>query len=536
MTWTNQIGDLFKISALADRAPQFLRECRSRFTPRGVFAAVGLTVVAIAILMLGAWTDVTSYPQRYCALRELSDCTMQTVRWDRWWQGIFRTLTGSIPYIAIGLGMFQIVGDLQQEERQGTLNFLRLSPRSSWGILLGKLFGVPILVYLALAIALPFHWFVGLMGRIPIGFILSYDFYLGIDLLCFYSAALLSGLLGARTARQTGQNLATGSLVLSVPLLSFIILGWLTIYRWITVWEPFSEILQFGNAQPNVRWFGLALTTNPFLGFSIGLIQTGVFLALIWWVLHRCYQTPQNTVLSKVQSYVLVAATQFNVLGYLFDRESSPVSSLDGRWISILFPSWILFTIVICLLTPHRQMLIDWMNSRRKPLWQDLLVGEQSPVQGAIAINLLLFGLSVIPILWSSGVLQSSSDPIWLLLNVILTFSLALSLMMVYAALIQLLMSARNPKRGVWTVGILAFVITVPLICSWILMIADSRSELARILLLFTPFSPGALIRSDRFVSGVGVSWLVVGLEWLLVLGLTHLLVRRLKSFERSTF
>jgi hypothetical protein len=528
MTWTNQIGDL---------APQLLRECRSRLTPRGVFAAVGLTLVAITLLVLAAWTDVTSFPQRFCTnLNNIDNCTIKTVDWARWWQGMFTTVSWSIPYIAIGLGMFQIVGDLQQEERQGTLNFLRLSPRSSWGILLGKLFGVPILVYLALAIVLPFQWFVGLMGQVPIGLLLSYTFYLGIDLVCFYSVALLSGLLGARSARQAGQNLATGSLTLSVPLLSFIVVGLLYNYRWTTVWQPFSKLLwDRGFNSSAVYWFGLPLSF-PLFAIGVGLLQTAIFLALVWWVLHRCYQTPQNTVLSKVQSYVLVAASQLNFLGYALDPVMNDRGS-NTSWMSVLFTSWTLFIIVISNLTPHRQMLIDWMNSRRRPLFLDLLVGEQSPIHLAIAVNLLLFGLPVFPILLSGGLFTAkfSSDPVWFLANVILTLGLSFSLMMVYAALIQLLLSARNSKRGVWTIGIVAFVVTVPLICSWIAMIADSRSVVGRILLLLTPFSPAALTSSDRFLSGLGISWLVVGLEWLLVFGLTYLLARRLKSFERPT-
>ena len=45
------------------------------------------------------------------------------------------------------MGTYLLIADLSREERRGTLNFIRMSPESAKNILLGKLLGVPILVY-----------------------------------------------------------------------------------------------------------------------------------------------------------------------------------------------------------------------------------------------------------------------------------------------------------------------------------------------------------------------------------------------------
>ncbi|RQH23304.1 hypothetical protein D5R40_27115 [Okeania hirsuta] len=59
--------------------------------------------------------------------------------------------------ILIG-GVYMLVADLAKEKRLGTLNFIRLSPQSIQKILLGKLLGVPILIYLALVLGSYWIW------------------------------------------------------------------------------------------------------------------------------------------------------------------------------------------------------------------------------------------------------------------------------------------------------------------------------------------------------------------------------------------
>ena len=96
-------------------------------------------------------------------------------------------------------GTYLIINDLSQEERKGTLNFIRLSPQSETSIFTGKMLGVPALIYLVFIAAIPFHLFTGISGNIPIVNILF--FYLTLVATCtfFYSLASLFGIFGGKT-------------------------------------------------------------------------------------------------------------------------------------------------------------------------------------------------------------------------------------------------------------------------------------------------------------------------------------------------
>ena len=114
--WINHIGNW---------NPQFLRECRGHLKPRSVIAAVG-TSVLLQVLLILSQTSV------------YNDIRISA-------RNIFQILTWTLPYFLLVVGGYYLVNDLAQEEKRGTLNFIRLSPRPAKEILLGKLLGVPIL-------------------------------------------------------------------------------------------------------------------------------------------------------------------------------------------------------------------------------------------------------------------------------------------------------------------------------------------------------------------------------------------------------
>jgi hypothetical protein len=75
-----------------------------------------------------------------------------------------------------------------REERRGTLNFIRLSPQPAKTIFIGKIFGVPILLYLVCLLALPFHLGAGLLAGIPLSLILAFYGVLIASCAFFYHA------------------------------------------------------------------------------------------------------------------------------------------------------------------------------------------------------------------------------------------------------------------------------------------------------------------------------------------------------------
>ncbi|MCX7596246.1 MAG: ABC transporter permease subunit, partial [Fischerella sp.] len=113
--------------------------------------------------------------------------------WRDHWEYIFLSLTVIFIFTLLVAGTYLLINNLAQEEHRGTLNFLRLSPQSEASILTGKMLGVPILIYLAIAAAIPLHLVAGRSAKIAFTHILSFYAVLAGSCIFFYSAAFLLG-------------------------------------------------------------------------------------------------------------------------------------------------------------------------------------------------------------------------------------------------------------------------------------------------------------------------------------------------------
>lgn len=81
---------------------------------------------------------------------------------------LFHRLTWVMLLLLMAIGSYWLVKDLSKEYRRGTFTLIRLSPQASRSILLGKLLGVPILLYLAMALAIPLHLWAALSGGVSL--------------------------------------------------------------------------------------------------------------------------------------------------------------------------------------------------------------------------------------------------------------------------------------------------------------------------------------------------------------------------------
>ena len=107
------------------------------------------------------------------------------------YRSIFQTLFWCGLFLLMVMGSYLLAKDIAWEEKRGTLAFLRLTPEPSEKILLGKLLGVPILLYLAIALAIPLH--LGIAIRAGLSPFLILNHYLLVICACglAYSYALL---------------------------------------------------------------------------------------------------------------------------------------------------------------------------------------------------------------------------------------------------------------------------------------------------------------------------------------------------------
>jgi hypothetical protein len=125
--------------------PQLRRELKTRLT------RPNLTIATLISLLTQILTLILPDP------RVLEFNNHDWYITPAWWLNICELLDREIwSALAIG-GIYLIAKDFDREIRTGTLDLVNLSPAQPWEIVLGKLLGVPVLIYWVVLLALPLH-------------------------------------------------------------------------------------------------------------------------------------------------------------------------------------------------------------------------------------------------------------------------------------------------------------------------------------------------------------------------------------------
>ncbi|MEG3848224.1 hypothetical protein QT971_16540 [Microcoleus sp. herbarium19] len=424
---------------------------------------------------------------RFCVLKATTDtkpgekCLADTlgnilIDWPKWWVEIFIWLSIFSVLALLVAGTYMLVGDLDKEERRGTLNFIRLSPQSANTIFLGKIFGVPILLYLAAILVIPLHLYSGLAAHIPLHEILG--FYMAVAASCalFYSTAMLFGLttswLGGfqpwlaggialfvfviSTIQLTVSAVDLGTFVSSIGILRYLISG--TISRY--------DFGSLGADIDKLQWFYLPIGKNIVSGLILSLSICGIGTYWMWQGWQRRFPNPTTTVLSKRQSYFAVICCQPIILG--FALQSEPLAY--GKTFPLLTLNLVLFLIVIASLTSERQSLYDWARYRQQivptghKLWRrypllDLVWSEKSPAIIAIAINLLSSSFILLSglILLIPQIELEKSDT-----SILLSVIFGINLILIYATITQLFLFLKTRNQEIWAAGTIGGAILLP--------------------------------------------------------------------------
>lgn len=274
MVWTNRIGNW---------NPQFLRECRGHLKPRSIIATLGSSLLFQVLLCLFFLRTEGQIPIT-----------------DRWLY-LCRFLTWTIPYFLLIVGSYYLVNDLAQEERRGTLNFIRLSPRPANDILLGKLLGVPILPYLGIASVIPLHFWSILQAQLsPTFFFSYYSLLIATAGVCF-SLALLTGVTQQLRPQQTPTAIAFAAL--SLFFFAPIFMLWNSNTSWHRL-NNLSRLFQRDGFLESINWLYISLTNNTFWPHVFTLVNLIIVGRLIWKTLERLFHQPRTTLLSKRISYI----------------------------------------------------------------------------------------------------------------------------------------------------------------------------------------------------------------------------------------
>ncbi|NER39318.1 MAG: ABC transporter permease [Oscillatoria sp. SIO1A7] len=492
------------LDKLSDINPQLFREIKGRFTPRNLGIAAALSLGGQLLLAIAFWGQLPfgkvtkpelSVYSKYCTgALEYTDkvhyhsdsypCHFDgaghfIINWQLWWLDIFLWLSFISVGVLLVASVYMLVSDLAKEEHRGTLNFIRLSPRSAQTVLLGKLLGVPILLYLAILLAMPLHLWAGMAARIPLAQILSYDALVAAACIFFSSAAMLFGLI---TAWLRGFQAWLGSgLVLFFLWISALKLDSYeavdkTALDLINLFNPcfllpylistlrgnlptIENYFRCNDCWASWQWIFLPIGRSVIAVAILMLLNFALWTWWIWQGLSRRFPNPSATWLSKTLSYGFVASFEVVTLGLAMQSNSNWEDSLI--WLLVL--NLLFFLGLIAALSPHRQALQDWARYRAASAsshnagvgfqWQDLIWGEKSPAPVAIALNLLFTSalIGAWSLLFSTG-----GDRYQGLASLAINFTI----ICIYAVLAQILLLMKSKKRAIWAtvvIGGLAF-------------------------------------------------------------------------------
>ncbi|KAB8320014.1 ABC transporter permease [Tolypothrix campylonemoides VB511288] len=441
--------------------------------------------------------------------------------WREHWEYIFLSLSVIFIFTLLVAGTYLLINNLATEERRGTLNFIRLTPQSETSILTGKMLGVPILIYLVIFTAIPLHFIAGRAANIATSYILSFWTVLVAGCIFFYSAALLFGLC-CRGFSGFQPWLGSGAVLLFLIVTMQIVWASSNLNHstaWFTLLSPFdmTEYL-FPNLFfkrynfeliKKVQFFYMPIGRNLVGLIGLHLLNYGLWTYWIWQALKRCFRNPNATILSKGQSYFLVACSQVVFWGFTlqYTENYCPPTSpynlsscihdvneqIQQNFIWLVLLNLVLLFGLIAILSPHRQTVQDWARYRHHNLtghqsvWKnslllDLILGEKSPPLVAMVIHLVMVTTPLVIWILLAPVLNvhHTTNLNWLInhvgrLNAILGVALFITLIMIYATLAQRMLLMKTTKRSFWAIGSIGAAIFLPPLILGMLHVKPSK-------------------------------------------------------------
>lgn len=552
------------VDRLGDYNPQLFREIKGRLKLRNIAIASGTSLVfQLTIyyyfqrLLPGKKGEKFSWDySSYCTAEDNyhnTECIKDLlgnwlIDWHRWWLDLFTSMSAIGIILLIVFGTYMLIDDLSKEDSRGTLNFVRLSPQNASNILIGKITGVPILLYLATVIILPFHLGAGLAAGISLNLILGFYLVLAASCIFFFSAALLLGLInfglgefshiglaGLKPWLGSGAVLGFLSLMTVVSSSSSIFLK--NLIDWITLFYPgvtlsylikatYLPVFHYRNSHgiENLLFYGQSFWENPGTGISLIILNYGLASYWIWQALPRHFENPNSTLLSKTQSYWLTSCYIAIATGFTLQENYNLYDNFGVLQFSLV----IFFLCLIAALTNHRQALQDWARYRHQnegryqDLWKDLVFGEKSPAIVAIALNLGIVVAYVVPSLFLFC-FSFKEETIPALLGLLL----CVSTLLIYAVIAQLMLMMKTKMRTIWAASTIASLLILPIGLAALFEISPEQNPW---IFLFS-FLPVAATKS---ISTSHISIALMG-EWLAIVLINLQITRQLRLAGASS-
>lgn len=480
------------IDQLGDWNPQLFRELKGRLTAKYVAIMFLVSAVAQSLVYMSFKSALPYTPyyenqtNHYClssspsAPYAQSACVLDaagvmTINWPLWWTEMFLTLSLiGVFVLALG-GTYLLIQDLTKEQKQGTLNFVTLSPQSATAIALGKILGVPIWIYGCIVAALPLHLWAGFRGGIPIHLILLFYGVVGACCLFFYSGAMLFALV-SKGGPALKAWLGTGALFYTAGMSTMLLIHEhihaSNVADGLLLLNPIHLLVFLAHASPvadTLDWFQYN-TLSDISFFRVPILQLAITAALTHFVIYgigtywfaqafkRQFHNAHSTLISKKQSYILTALLTVFTLGFTVQEPYYGYSSDYNNWlvnfVSLAVLATFYLLMLIAALSPAYQSIQDWSRyQNRKP--KECFFGERSPAFWAIALNALIcFGSMAIAGL---AVIEAQYR-----LMFALGFISQILIVVVLVGLGQYFLLARHKKRGAFATAIVLSSVVLP--------------------------------------------------------------------------
>jgi hypothetical protein len=551
---------------MGDSNPQIFRELKERLTLRNIGIAVaGALVIQILVLLyfngqipipMLSDSNNTSIPKemyrsaysKYCYFNDVRNSYVPTeqckidgssgnfkINWQTWRSDVFICLSWILPLGLLLGSVYTLVADLVQEEKRGTLNFIRLSPQSAKQIFIGKIFGVPMLVYLATALMVPLHLWMGLSAQASIPTLASWYATLGGMWFLLASVSVLYVLLGGVQAIVTAIAVAF-PLYLPIGLINFFMSGTINGEPWL-------------KDNDRISWFGLPIFNSA---TCLYIFTTGCCLVAsygIWQALERRYLNPTATVIGKYQSYLITFCLQLSISGFtvpLIFADPHKYYNTRQTLSGFAIVDFMALLLLIPMLLPSKQSLQDWSRYRRertqqrrkfiqRDLLQDLIGNDKSPAILTIAINVGMAMVTWIPVsifaltVSTQGMDFNNFSTPGHVTRLVAGICVAASLILIYTAIAHLGLFLKVRKRNLWIFAIVGSMMILPVVVAYVLSPVHSPTGFAAVVLLFSPFAPIGIFQ----LAGSTILATFTA-QVAMFAALTHQLQRQLKISGRS--
>ena len=550
------------LDRIGDWNPQLFRELKGRFRPRNLAITIGVSIVAQLLLISGYFGALPSYLDqnpynRYCTgfgdeyWRSTYQCLHNArgddwlINWRLWELDVFIGLgmIGMILMLVIGSHLISM--DLIKEEKRGTLGFVRLSPQAFHRIVIGKILGVPSLVYLGMALALPIHLMIGLHAGIALPWIgmvyamaiaaciASYSLvtlwsFVGQEFFGGFQAWLYSGALSfylmIMTIMTFDGNFSSGS---PFDWLRVIYPG--NIFYYIVDRNPLDiDVINYlyPGEWFDIEWYHSNHWTAGFLGLGVMAAHYICLTMIAWHGIRRRFYDPQATIISKRAAFAVAVLSMFMITGFaaVSDSDYQLINNFQG--LQAFY--YILFLTLIFCLTPTKQRVQDWVRYRHTKRFAtqmvtDLLIGDRSPALLAIAVMLVSCAVMMIAVAANDPFLYDKFPVVnGLILQTLFLFLCACVVQFIYL---------RSRKRGLMLTISLGALTIGP---SLFFLMFEYRFDAA---LAFGLLSAFPMAATTHNAAGLLVFWCMVGESLTAIAGTVYLHknIRRLGQSELKT-